>query len=47
MSRFYVDEQEIEINDPLFYLPIKKVDQLIKDLTDYKNDQLFKVAQGQ
>lgn len=38
MARYYVDGLEIEVNNPLFDLPIEKVDELIRQLTEYKND---------
>ena len=36
--RFYIEGNEIDVEDPLFHLPIEKVDEMIKYLTEYKNE---------
>lgn len=42
--RFYIEGIEVHIDDPLFYLPIEKVDMLIETLTDYKNDNMASIS---
>ena len=44
--RFYIDGIEIDVsNEPLFYMPLDKVNETIKTLTHYKNDNTPTMAQ--
>jgi hypothetical protein len=41
MARYYdIDGLEIDVSNPLFDLPINKVDDLINHLTEFKHDYM-------
>lgn len=46
MARFFVEGIEVEVNDPVFHLPIEKVDSHLDALTVYRGEHVkHKMAQ--